>query len=107
MDDRRENDAGCHDDDQAAVQGVEAREELAAERLDRRNGAHPTEDHGRIQESIYPRQILQKVITHHARQQGKKNKRGCYRETLGHSLGEVFPRQDGMIFGFESEEAAS
>lgn len=59
----RENDPGDKDDRQAAVEGVEAGEDLSGVGERRIDGPHAAEKHGSIEESVDPSQFLKRVVS--------------------------------------------
>ncbi len=66
MEDRRHQDRGDRDDDEAGVEGVEAGEELAGLGLRRIDRPHAAEQHGGIEEGVDPVQLLEEVIPRHS-----------------------------------------
>jgi len=70
VDNGSEQDADGNQQRQAAVERVEAGEQLAAPSLQRRERSHPREYHRCIREGVDPLQLLEIVVAGHASQQG-------------------------------------
>jgi hypothetical protein len=66
MHDGGEDDAGGHDQRQAAVEGIAPRECIAAGGLERFKRPRPGQDHGGIRKRVEPGHPFQEVMAGHA-----------------------------------------
>src|SRR4051812_2380205 len=73
MEDRREKNTRDEQDSEAAVKGIQARKELAAEGERLMHRTHAAEEHGGVQESVDPAQVLEHAIADHPDEQRDDN----------------------------------
>src|SRR3954470_14232968 len=73
MEDRREKNARDEQDSEAAVKGIQAGKELAAEAERLMHRAHAAQKHGGVEESVDPAQILEQAVADHADEQRDHN----------------------------------
>src|SRR5437879_10642552 len=71
--DRREKDAAGHQDNEARIERVAAREQLATRCLRRVHRAHAAEKHRRVEKRVYPAEPLEIRITSHAGGEGDEH----------------------------------
>src|SRR5207245_9955736 len=68
-----EKDAAGHQENEARIQRVAAREQLATWCLRRVHRAHPAEKHRRVKKRVYPAEPLEIRITRHAGAEGDEH----------------------------------
>src|ERR1051325_8724693 len=66
MEDRRENNAGGDEGDEAGIERVEGGEDLSRNRLHRIDRPHAAEDHRGVQQCVDPGKMFQKMIAENA-----------------------------------------
>ena len=76
MEDRREDEGGDDEEDQASVQRKHSGEDLSRARSDFANGAHATQEHRGVLERVDPREPGDPVVACHPQQQGCEHEDG-------------------------------
>ena len=75
--DRRENDGGTDDEDQAGVEGKHAGEDFAAGSLRRSKRPHAGQDHRGVGVCVNGRQAFKVTVAGHAQQLRQDNQHRC------------------------------
>lgn len=100
MKNRGQKQAAADDQEQAAIEGVERRKELAARRMQRVDLAHTAQNHRGIEQGIDPRQIFVIMVPAHSDQQRDGDQKTRKAEPTEKTFGKSFARDRffGMVF---------
>lgn len=104
MGDRGEEDACGDDDDESAVEGVAACEELALGGDGRVDRAHAAEEHGGVEEGVGPAEVFEVVVAEHADGEGGGDEEGGDAAAAGHAGDEVLEWEEWLGVVFEGGE---
>jgi hypothetical protein len=102
--DRGEEDACGDDDDEAAVEGVAACEELACGGERRVYRAHAAEEHGGVEEGVGPVEVFEVVVSEHADGEGGGDEECGDAAAAGHAGDEVLDWEERLSVVFEGGE---
>src|SRR3954470_13948329 len=84
-----------------AEQCIKRRKKFSRHRLNGVHGAHPRQNHSRIEGSVEPGKVFGKMITKNAQTPRGHNKGGRHGNAPGKADKKSFSRQEWLVFTFE------